>query len=152
MFEPEISLEIVKELPDELMDPEEKTPHINPGEVAKVGDRYIGYAPYADPKYFGTYSVVRWTWREKQRAILSVTNIIDQDRGIGKLDGVTYQETMMKTCIRKSPIPLNEEFFQNLDADVGDILDYGLRKVNGMPTEEKKNFLGLSEPGKDTAG
>lgn len=106
-------------------------------------------APYAPKNQLGTYHIRRWTWYEKQKAVVRATNIIDERKGLVQMPVENYYAEMMLTTVRSAPkdVEWNIDFIKNrLDSDVGDVLRDACRDINGLTEKEKRTFLQPSEP------
>lgn len=147
MLEKEITVTVLKEKSEEM--PKD---HKQGESWQKEAGICIGYAPFAPEDQLGNYVIRRWTWKEKQQAMIDSSEIYDRDRGLAKVDLVAYEIAMMLTCVKDSPIELTKELFETIDPDLGDLLVDACRIVNGLPTGEKQDFLGQSEPDKAIPG
>lgn len=122
-------------------------------------------APFAPADELGTYVIRRWSWREKQKAILDATKVLDEKTGLGMLEVLDYEIYQMLTCIKKAPEALKLSFtrfsgraaieatedkeaveaIEGLDADVGSLIIGACRKVNGLTEADIRDFLQRSE-------
>ena len=122
-------------------------------------------APYAPDDELGTYVIRRWSWRQKQRAVLDATRVLDEKTGLGLLEILDYEVYQMLTCIKKAPENLELSFLrfsgrdaaeatedtpaveaiEGLDADVGSLIIGACRKVNGLTEADIRDFLQRSE-------
>jgi len=110
-------------------------------------------APYAPEEELGVYKVSRWTWRQKQEAMMKASKVLDQTRGLVEMDLIDFQVEQILTCIvPPEGLILDRERVNRLDADVGDILLGACRNVNGTTISERTNFLEQSEQIEDTPG
>lgn len=118
-------------------------------------------APFAPEEELGTYVIRRWSWRNKQRAILGASTILDPKSGIAEVDIVSYEIAQLIACITKAPEGLELTFdrfngleasegegeegpieaIEGLDADVGTLLLTACRKVNGIGAGAVRDFL-----------
>jgi hypothetical protein len=106
-------------------------------------------APFAPIEQLGVYHIRRWTWYEKQSAIVRATQILDEKTGLVYMPIEDYYAQMMVMTVRSAPegITWNIEFIKGkLDADIGDVLRDACRDINGLIDKEKKTFLPPSEP------
>lgn len=121
-------------------------------------------APYAPEEELGTYIIRRWSWREKQAAILGASTLVDERSNIASIDVVGYEINQMICCIREAPEGLELSFdrfngrkpsegeegpveaIEGLDADVGTLLLTACRKVNGLAEGDRRDFLLRTEP------
>lgn len=128
-------------------------------------------APFAPEEELGTYVIRRWSWRQKQAAILGASTLLDEKSGMASVDVVSYEINQMITCIKEAPEGLDLTFdrfngreakeatekeeaveaIEGLDADVGTLLLTACRKVNGLAEGDKRDFLPPSEPGEKVA-
>lgn len=124
-------------------------------------------APYAPEEEIGTYVIRRWSWRQKQAAILGASTLLDEKSGMASVDVVGYEINQMITCIKQAPEGLELTFdrfngreaseeegpeaIEGLDADVGTLLLTACRKVNGLAEGDKRDFLLPSEPAEKVA-
>jgi len=109
-----------------------------------------GVAPYAPEEQLGLYTVKRWNWTEKSMATQHATVEVDRQRGIIKWDVTIYYQYMLLYSVRKYPEKVNWslDFIKNeLDPDVGDILQVVCVNLNTISAEEKKAFLGQLSSG-----
>lgn len=124
-----------------------------------------GQAPFAPDEEIGTYVIRRWSWREKQKAILSASTLLDEKTGIAEVDVLSYEINQMITCIKQAPEGLEltyarfngreakeatdkeeaVEAIEGLDADVGTLILGACRKVNGLAGADKRDFLSPTE-------
>lgn len=122
-------------------------------------------APWAPDEEIGTYVIRRWSWREKQKAILGASMIIEGEP-LAEINIVDYEVNQMVTCIKQAPEGLDVSFerfsgreareatekepaveaIEGLDADVGSLLLAACRKVNGLADKDKRDFLLLTGP------
>lgn len=114
-------------------------------------------APFAPKDQLGDYVLHRWTWREKQQASMKSTKILDQRRQIVETDVVEYEVQMLLSCLKAAPFDVTNkeityEKLSQLDPAVGDAVIKACRSVNSLTTVEQADFLGPSEPKKDTNG
>ena len=118
-------------------------------------------APFAPEEELGTYVIRRWSWREKQAAILGASTLLDEKSGIASIDVVGYEIHQMLACIKQAPEGLDltydrlngreakeatekeeaVEYIEGLDADVGTLILGACRKVNGLAEGDKRDFL-----------
>jgi len=123
-------------------------------------------APFAPDEEIGTYIIRRWSWRQKQAAILGASTLLDDASGMASIDVVSYEVNQMITCIKKAPEGLELSFdrfngreakeatenepaveaIEGIDADVGTLLLTACRKVNGLAEGDKRDFLLPTEP------
>ena len=119
-------------------------------------------APYAPEDQIGKYVFKRWTWRQKTEAQLEASEIIDEKKGILKLNLADYFTARIRRCIKEAPPGLYEETergkevtaakINGLDPDVGDIVRDAVDELTGPTPEEKTAFLGQSDRGSSTPG
>lgn len=114
-------------------------------------------AQHAPKDMIGEYVLRRWTWREKQKATLDSTELLDERKGISSFDVIEYETLMLLTCIKKAPFDVKDkdEVYRRLlemDPSIGDPLIKAARELNGLKATEAKAFLGPSEPVEDTPG
>lgn len=119
-------------------------------------------APFAPKEEIGTYVIRRWSWRQKQAAILGASTLLDETN-MASVDVVSYEINQMITCIKEAPEGLELTFdrfngreaseeeegpeaIEGLDADVGTLLLTACRKVNGLAEGDKRDFLLPTEP------
>lgn len=122
-------------------------------------------APFAPEEEIGTYVVQRWTWRQKQQAIISASTLLDDKTGLASIDIVGYEIYQMLACIKQAPEGLDlifdrfsgreakeamgkepaVEAIEGLDADVGTLLLTACRKVNGLNEADIRDFLSRTE-------
>ncbi|GAG93314.1 unnamed protein product, partial [marine sediment metagenome] len=48
-------------------------------------------APYAPEKQLGEYTVKRWTFRQKQEAIMRASTLLDEKKGFVEMNLVDFQ-------------------------------------------------------------
>jgi len=110
-------------------------------------------APYAPEEELGVYKAKRWTWREKQKAVMSASKILDDKKGLIELDLVDFQAEQILRCVTPPEgFEWDKERINNLDPDVGDAVLDACRKVNGTTLSERTRFLGLSEEEENIPG
>lgn len=110
-------------------------------------------APYAPEEELGVYKATRWTWRQKQEAMMKASKVLDQKRGLVEMDLIDFQVEQILTCIvPPEGLVLDRERVNRLDADVGDELLNACRNVNGTTISERTDFLEQSEQTEDTPG
>lgn len=110
-------------------------------------------APYAPKEQLGEYTVRRWTFRQKQEAIVRSTTILDEIKGLGEMNLIDFQMEQIIRCVTPPEgLELDREATGALDPDVGDLLLDACRKVNGTTFSERANFLEQSEEGEPTTG
>ena len=122
-------------------------------------------APYAPADELGTYVIRRWSWRQKQKAVLDATRVLDEKTGLGMLEVLDYEVYQMLTCVKQAPENLELSFrrfsgreaieatedeeaveaIEGLDADVGSLIIGACRKVNGLKEADIRDFLQRSE-------
>ena len=110
-------------------------------------------APFAPENQLGEYKLKRWSWYEKQGVISRSSEIIDDKRGIVRMQIQDYYAEMLFVTIYAYPkdLPWSLKFIKTeLDPDVGDILRDEGRDLNGLMEKERKLFLQQSEPPEDT--
>ena len=126
-------------------------------------------APFAPEEEIGTYVIRRWSWRQKQAAILGASTLLDEKTGMASVDVVGYEVNQMITCIKKAPEGLELSFdrfngreasegeegpieaIEGIDADVGTLILTACRKVNGLAEGDKRDFLRPTEPEEEVA-
>lgn len=110
-------------------------------------------APYAPEEELGVYTATRWTWRQKQEAMMKASKVLDQTRGLVEVDLIDFQVEQILSCIMPPEgLVLDRERVNRLDADVGDILLGACRNVNGTTLSERTDFLEQSEQAEGTRG
>lgn len=110
-------------------------------------------APFAPDEELGVYKVVRWTWRQKQEAIMRGSKVLDRDRGLIELDLIDFQVEQIISCVKPPKgLTLDKDRMDQLDTDVGDLLLEACRRVNGTTLSERASFLEPSEPKENTPG
>jgi len=110
-------------------------------------------APYAPSEQLGEYTIKRWTFRQKQEAIVKSTTILDEKRGLGEMDLIDFQIEQIIRCVTPPEgLELDRETTGAIDPDVGDLLLDACRKVNGTTVSERANFLEQSEEKDPTTG
>lgn len=110
-------------------------------------------APYAPKEELGIYTATRWTWREKQEAVMRSSETLDVEKGLIKMDLIDFQAEQIMSCIKPpNGLILDKERMAKIDPDVGDILLEAVRKVNGTTLAERKAFLEKSDSTEDTPG
>lgn len=122
-------------------------------------------APFAPDDELGTYVIRRWSWRQKQKAVLDATRVLDEKTGLGMLEVLDYEVYQMLTCVKQAPENLELSFrrfsgreaieatedeeaveaIEGLDADVGSLIIGACRKVNGLKEADIRDFLQRSE-------
>lgn len=134
----------------------EKEKNQKGSDVRKISEEVVVVtrkdAPFAPDEQLGEYHLRRWNFRAKQMAGQKATVHIDRKRGIVSFDTAVYYTWMIHLTVVKAPLELAPEVIDNLDPDVGDLLQTGCLRVNTITGAEKKDFLGLLNPTKDTRG
>lgn len=122
-------------------------------------------APWAPDEEIGVYVIRRWSWRQKQKAILDASMIIAGE-DLAEINIVDYEVNQMVACIKQAPEGLDVTFdrfsgreareatgkeeaveaIEGLDADVGTLILAACRKVNGLAEGAKRDFLLPTEP------
>lgn len=125
------------------------------------------FAPYAPEEELGTYKIKRWTWREKQEAMMRSSTILDETKGLLQMDLIDFQVEQILVCVTPpesliDSLPVEEgedekpmwdkERVNIIDADIGDILLAACRKVNGTTLSERSSFLEPSASTENTPG
>lgn len=125
-------------------------------------------APWAPEEYLGDYKARRWTWRERQNAMVDASVILDEKTGLTRMNVLDYHVNMMLVCIverpKSFPLPWTAETINNMDPDIIEPLKEACREINGLTKEEKRSFpdstpsreqtpvadsiLGMQEPSK----
>jgi len=89
-------------------------------------------APYAPKEELGVWKAKRWTFREKQDAVMRASKILDAEKGLAEMQVTDYQLEQIITCvtppdafveakkIEGEAFRLTHELIENLDPDVGD--------------------------------
>lgn len=110
-------------------------------------------APYAPSEQLGEYTARRWTFREKQEAMMRASKILDADKGLVEMNLINFQMEQIVVCVKPPEgLELNVKTAGSLDPDVGDILLDACRKLNGTTPSGRASFLEPSEEGKDIPG
>lgn len=110
-------------------------------------------APFAPEEELGVYKVSRWTFRQKQTAVMKASTVLDADKGLIEMDLIEFQVQQILSCtVPPEGHEWNVERVNKFDPDVGDALLTACRKVNGVTLSEKKGFLRPSDAAKDTPG
>jgi len=99
-------------------------------------------APYAPEEEIGVYKATRWTFRDKQEAVMGASEVLDADKGLIEMNVIDFQVLQILACV-VPPVGLEwtKERIDKLDPDVGDIVLDACRKVNGTTLSERKTFL-----------
>ncbi len=110
-------------------------------------------APYAPKEELGVYKATRWTWRQKQEAVIKASKILDEEKGLMEMNLVDFQVQQMLICVKPpKKLKWNEQRINKLDTDVGDIVLGVCHKVNGTTASERTDFLKRSALAEGTAG
>jgi len=110
-------------------------------------------APYAPEEELGVYKATRWTWRQKQEAVIKASNILDEEKGLMEMNLVDFQVQQMLVCVKPpKKLEWNEQRINELDTDIGDTLLALCHKVNGTTVSERTDFLKRSASIKDIPG
>ena len=110
-------------------------------------------APYAPEEELGVYKATRWTWRQKQEAVIKASKILDEEKGLMEMNLVDFQVQQMLVCVKPpKKLKWKEQRINELDTDVGDILLALCHKVNGTTVSERTDFLKRSDSKEDTPG
>lgn len=110
-------------------------------------------APYAPKEELGVYKATRWTWRQKQEAVIKASKILDEEKGLMEMNLIDFQVQQMLICVKPpKKLKWNEQKINELDTDVGDTLLTLCHKVNGTTLSERKAFLKRSDLAEDTPG
>ncbi len=111
------------------------------------------FAPYAPKEELGIYKATRWTWREKQEAVMKASTTLDADKGLIEMNLIDFQAEQMLSCITPPEgLEWTKERIEKLDPDVGDIVLDACRRVNGTTLSERKDFLEKSDSTEATPG
>ena len=110
-------------------------------------------APWAPKEELGEYKIKRWSWFDKQKALIESAIVIDAKKGEAFLDIAEYYSRLIKSTVT----PPGEsdwtlERIKELDPEIGTILRDHCREVNGLTWEEKRGFLKPSDQKKATPG
>lgn len=111
-------------------------------------------APWALDGFLGNYKIKRWTWREKQNAMVDASVILNEKTGLTRMNVLDYHVNMMLVCIVERPttfpLPWTAETINNMDPDIADILKDACRTLNGLTMEEKRSFPDSTPSGEPT--
>ena len=110
-------------------------------------------APYAPKEELGVYKATRWTWRQKQEAVMKAGKILDQEKGLMEMDLIDFQVQQMLVCVEPPEgLTWDAARINELDTDVGDSVLALCHKVNGTTISERTDFLKRSASTEDTPG
>ena len=110
-------------------------------------------APYAPKEELGVYKIKRWTWREKQEAIMRASTTLDEEKGLIEMNVIDFEVEQVLTCVTPPEgFILDKDRVNRFDPDVGDALLEACRKVNGTTLSERKAFLEQSDSEKNIPG
>ena len=110
-------------------------------------------APYAPSEQLGEYTARRWTFREKQEAIMRASKVLDQQKGLVEMNLVDFQLEQIMVCVTPPEgVELKRETIGSIDPEVGDLLLAACRKLNGTTASGRANFLEHSEEEEGTPG
>jgi len=99
-------------------------------------------APYAPEEEIGVYKATRWTFRDKQEAVMGASEVLDADKGLIEMNVIDFQVLQILACVvPPEGLEWTKERIDKLDPDVGDIVLDACRKVNGTTLSERKTFL-----------
>lgn len=110
-------------------------------------------APYAPEEELGIYTATRWSWRQKQEAVMKAGKILDEAKGIMEMDLIDFQVQQILACIKPPEgLEWTEEQVAGLDVDVGDAVLKACHAVNGTTLSERTAFLEKSDSAEHTPG
>lgn len=112
-------------------------------------------APWAPKEELGEYTLNRWSWYNREKALAESMMIIDEDRGISRVIMEEFYARMVLFCTTP-PEALQSnwklERVKQLDSQVGVKLKTEIRELNGLDWGEKAGFLERSDQEKDIPG
>ena len=110
-------------------------------------------APYAPKEQLGVYKATRWTWRDKQEAVMKASTTLDADKGLIEMDLIDFQVLQILACVvPPEGLEWTAEQINKLDPDVGDAVLDACRKANGTTLSERTGFLEKSASTEDIPG
>lgn len=112
-------------------------------------------APWAPEEELGEYTLTRWTWYNREKALAESMEWIDETKGKSRVLMEEFYARMVLFCTTP-PESLQDnwrlERVKQLDSHIGIKLKNEIRELNGLDWSEKAGFLGRSDQKKDTPG
>jgi len=112
-------------------------------------------APWAPKEELGEYTLTRWSWYNREKALAESMDVIDEDRGISRVIMEEFYARMVLFCTIP-PEGLQDKWdlerVKQLDSQIGVRLKTEIRRLNGLDWSEKAGFLGRSDQEKGTPG